>query len=245
MGIVEAKVWKGRGCESLNLQKYTVLFVVVTAVLALLVASPALQRVLVYPQTEFFTELGLLGPGHMAENYPYNITRNQNYNLFLGVANHLGSVAYYVVEVKFRNETQSAPDSFNHTSGSVPALYSIPVFVADKESHELPISFAFDYSFQNVTRVVYSNVTVPSGPGENATIQQVAENVTVLQANFNSLKFNDATLSLQGYSSDWNSTTSEFYGNLIFELWIYNSTTSGFQYHDRFVDLKFDMTSTG
>ncbi len=245
MGFVEAKVRNGGECEGLNLQKYTVLFVVVTAVLALLVASPALQRVLVYPQTEFFTELGLLGPGHMAENYPYNITRNQNYNLFLGVANHLGSVAYYVVEVKFRNESQSAPDSFNHTPSSLQSLYSIPVFVADKESHELPISIAFDYSFQNVTRTVYSNVTVPGGPGENATIQQVAENVTLLQANFNGLKFNGVTLNLQGYSSDWNSSTNEFYGNLIFELWIYNSTTSSFQYHDRFVDLKLNMTSTG
>ena len=88
----------------------------VTAVLALLVASPALQQVLVYPRTEFFTELSLLGPWSMAENYPYNITNGENYSVFLGVANQLGSCAYYQVEVKFRNETQSAPDSFRpHT----------------------------------------------------------------------------------------------------------------------------------
>ena len=46
-----------------NLQQYKTLLLVVTAILSLLVASPALERLLVYPQTEFFTELWILGPG--------------------------------------------------------------------------------------------------------------------------------------------------------------------------------------
>ena len=54
----------------MNLQEYKVLLLVVTAVLALLVASPALERLLIYPQTEFFTEISLLGPEHMTENFP-------------------------------------------------------------------------------------------------------------------------------------------------------------------------------
>ncbi len=229
----------------MNLQQYKALFIMITAVLALLVASPALQRVLVYPQTEFFTEVWLLGPGHTGEDYPHNITASQNYSIYLGVANHLGSCGYYVVDVKFRNETQSAPDSLNRTPSSLPSLYSLPVFVADKELYEMPVNFAFDYSFENVNRVVYTNVTVPGELGQNSTIEQVAQNVTMPQANFNSMKFNDVTLSLGDISSDWNSTSSQFYGNLIFELWIYNSTISGFQYHERFVDLKFNMTSAG
>jgi hypothetical protein len=49
--------------NSLNLQQYKALWIVVTAVLALLVSSPAMTRVLVYPQTSFFTEVWLLGPG--------------------------------------------------------------------------------------------------------------------------------------------------------------------------------------
>ena len=228
----------------MSLQQYKALFIVATVVLALLVASPALQRVLVYPQTEFFTEVWLLGPGHMGENYPYNITANQDYSIFLGTANHLGSCGYYLVQVKFRNESQSAPDSFNRTPSSLAPLYKIPVFVADEESYELPINFSFDYSFENVTRVVYANVTVPGAPGQNATIEQVAQNVTVLKANFSSMKFNDVTLNLGGLSSDFNAQTRQTYGNLVLELWIYNSTISGFQYHERFVDLKFNMTST-
>jgi len=202
------------GKSEMNLQQYKALWIVVTAVLALLVASPALQRVLVYPQTDFFTELSLLGPGHMAEDYPFNITQNENYTVYLGITNHLGSCAYYEVQVKFRNETESAPNSFNQTASTLPSLYNVLVFVADKESCELPVTFSFDYSLFNKNQVV-----------------------------FNSLTFNGASLSLAGLSTDWNSTMSVFYGNLVFELWIYNGATNTFQYNARFVDLKFNMTS--
>jgi hypothetical protein len=231
-------------CKNLDLTQYKVLFVVVTAVLALLVASPALQAVLIYPRTEFFSELSLLGPGHMAENYPYNITRTGNYTIFLGVANQLGSCAYYQVEVKFRNETQSAPDDFNRTSSSLSSLYNVTAFVADKESLEIPLNFSFDYSFQNVTRQVITNITI-SQPGKNDTFEQRADNITLLQVNFGSLKLNDVYLNLQGYSSDWNAQKNEFYGNLVFELWMYNGTSDSFQYHERYVELKFNMTSNG
>jgi len=74
----------------MNPQDYKTIIFVVTAVSALIAASPALQRFLVYPQTEFFTELWLLGPEHMAENMPYNITRGVSYNVFLGISNNLG-----------------------------------------------------------------------------------------------------------------------------------------------------------
>jgi uncharacterized membrane protein len=197
----------------LNLKQYKVLFILVTAVLALLVASPALQRVLVYPRTAFFTELSMLGPGQIAENYPYNITNSANNSVFLGISNQLGSCAYYQVQVKFRNETQSAPDVFNHTASSLPSLYNLNVFVADKESLEIPVNFALDFSFQGVAQV-----------------------------NFDNLKFNGESVNLHGYSSDWNSKTNVFYGNLLFELWIFNSTINDFQYHSRFVDIKLNMT---
>ena len=229
----------------MNLTQYKALFFVVTAILALLVASPALQRVLVLPQTEFFTEISLLGPGHTAENYPHNITIGKNYNVTLGIANRLGSCAYYQVEMKFRNETQSGPDSFNHTSSSLPSLNNMNLFVANKESLEVPVSFGFDYSFRNVSRTVYNNITLPEVPGQNATFELRAENVTILQAKFNTLSFNGEALSLQGYTSDWNSKTDSFFGNLMFEVWIYNSTASVFQYHERYVDLKLNFTYPG
>ena len=200
----------------MNPQEYKVLFLVVISVLALLVASPALQRLLVYPQTEFFTELWLLGPEHKGENYPFNIRRNDNYDVFLGVGNHLGQCAYYVVEVKFRNESMSAPDSFDRTPSSLPSLFSMTVFVADKEVLERRLTFSFDYGFDEA----------------------------VSRVEFNSMTLNGAALNLQGLTSEWNATTRRFYGNLIFELWIYNESTGVFGYHERFVDLKLNMTTT-
>jgi len=229
----------------LNLLKYKALFIVVTAVLALLVASPALRRVLVLPQTEFFTEISLLGPSLIAANYPYNITANENYNVFLGITNNLGSCAYYQIEAKFRNATESAPNSFNFTPSSLPSLYSLPIFVANQESLEIPVNFEFSYSFRSVMRTVYTNVTVAGGSGQNATVEQRAANITLLQANFDYLRLNGENLNLQGLSSDWNLITNVFYGNLVFELWIYNSTIGSFQYNQRFVDLKLNMTSAG
>jgi hypothetical protein len=199
----------------LRLQQYKVLFFVVVAVVALLVASPALQRLLVYPQTDFFTELWLLGPGHTGENYPFNITRGENYSVYLGISNHLGECGYYMVEVKFRNETMSAPDSINGTASSLPSLYNMTVFVPDKQTWEQRLTFSFDYGFDaNMSRV-----------------------------EFKSLTLNGATLNLDGLTSEWNATTSRFYGNLIFELWIYNSSTTHFVYHERYVDLKLNMTA--
>jgi uncharacterized membrane protein len=198
-----------------NLREYKTLALVATAILALLVASPALQRLLVYPQTEFFTEMWLLGASHEAENYPpYNITLNKNYNVFLGVSNHLGHCAYYVVQVKFRTQGQSAPDAFAHTPSSLPLLYSVNVVVADKEAWELPVTFSFDYSYDEAHS----------------------------QVNFNRLIFNGAMLNLNGYSAAWDAENSRFFGNLIFELWIYNEASGGFTYHERYTDLKFNMT---
>ena len=197
----------------LDLHEYKVLILVVTAVSALIVASPALQRLLVYPQTEFFTELWYLGPGHMAEDIPYNISRGESYSLFLGVANHLGRCAYYSVQVKFRNANQSAPDSFNRTSSSQPAVYNVYTFVADNGTWELPVTFSFDYAYDSDS----------------------------LRVDFHSLVFNGETIDLNGYSTFWNPERNVFFGNLIFELWIYDNATGSFRYHERYVDLKFNM----
>jgi hypothetical protein len=203
----------------MNLSEYKVLFIVVTAVVALLVASPALSRVLVYPRTEFFSEMWLLGSNHKAEGYPYNISRGANYHVFLGIGNQLGYCAYYVVEVKFRNETQSTPSSFgpveNRTPSSLPSLFNITAFVADEQDWELPLAFSFDYEVSlDRSQVIFHNLTL-----------------------------NNEILGLEGYSTAWNSTRTVFFGNLIFELWIYNMQSTVLSYHGRFVDLKFNMTT--
>ena len=147
--------------------------------------------------------------------------------------------------MKFRNETQSGPDSFNRTHSLLPSLYNVYAFVGDKETVEVPVTFALKYHLQNVTRTVYVNVTESQGTGDNVTIVQRAENITTGQVAFENMDFNGVSVDLTGYYSDWNPQKQEFFGNLVFEVWIYNSSVGGFQYHERFVDLKLNQTTTG
>ena len=198
----------------MNLLQYKGLIFAVTSVVALIVASPALQRLLVSSQTESFTELWIIGPEHMAENYPYNVTSGRRYNVFLGVSNHLGRAAYYSLQVKFRNLTQSAPSSLNRIPSSLPILYSVNVFVGDKESWETPLDFGFEYVYEpSFSRISFSR-----------------------------LLFNNADLNLGGYSTTWDLNSTSFFGDLVFELWIHNDAVGGLVYHERYVDLKFNMT---
>jgi len=201
-----------------SLEEHRVVFMVVTGVLVLLVASPALSRLLVLPRTEFFTELWILDSNHVAEDYPFNVTRNRNCSVFLGVGNRLGYCAYYLVEVKFRNQSQSAPTSFgpvgNRTPSSLPALFNITAFVEDEGVWEIPLTFSFNY-------------------GLNGVLSQVE---------FYNMVLNDVVFDMGSQRIAWNSTNSEFRGYLFFELWIYNATSSGFQYHERFVNLRLNMT---
>jgi len=187
---------------------------VVVAVSALLVASPALSRLLVWPRTEFFTELWILGPNHMAEDYPYNVSRHENYSVFLGIGNRLGHLAYYGIAVKFRNQTQPAANSFNRTFSSLPALYNISAFVPDEQVLELPLTFSLNYSYNDV----------------------------LSRIEFHSLTLNSVLLNLTNCTATWDSGRNEFMGNLFFEAWIYNSTVGDFQYHERFVSLRLNMT---
>lgn len=197
----------------MRLQEYKLLIIVVTAVVALLVASPALQRLLVYPQTEFFTEFWLLGTGHTAENYPFNITANKRYDVFLGLENHLRNFSYYQVQVKLRNQTQPGADSFTRTSSSLSPLYVINAFVADNGTWELPVSFSFSSTF------------VRNGS----------------QANLDSMIFNGNTLDLSGYSVSLDPKKQQYLLNFFFEVWIYDDTAGVFKYHERFAGLWLNL----
>lgn len=197
----------------MGLQQYRALLLIITAVSALFIASPALQQLVLFPQTNFFTELSLFGPYNNA-TYPSNVTAGENYRLYLNINNHLGSCSYYVIEMKFRNQSQSAPDSFNHTRSDLPSLGNITFFVADKKSLQLPIDVSFQYIIDaNLPEKLYM---------KNITLNGVALNV------------NSITIA-------WNPEKKGFYGNLFFELWIYNDATNVVQYHQRYVSLWLKM----
>lgn len=214
MVLLEQKVCKDWKWSPMNFHEYSVPFMATVGILALLMASPALSRLLILPRTEFFTEFWILDSNHKAESYPFNITRTASYSVFLGIGNRLGYTAYYLVEVKFRNQSQPAPNSFSRTSSSLRSLFNVSAFVADEGTWEYPLAFSFGYEY----------------------------NEALSRVEFSSLKLNDAAVDITGLEVDWDSDNNGFLSNLFFELWIYNITSQSFGFHNRFVGIWLNAT---
>lgn len=120
------------------------IILVIGIVVVLLVVSPFLPQFVIAPQTEHFTEMALFSSNHKTD-YPSNVTSGENYELFIEVTNRLGYDADYSVEAKFRDVTQSGPDSFNHSSSSLRSLESFRVSTTDNQTVELPIEVSFEF----------------------------------------------------------------------------------------------------
>ncbi len=200
--------------KTLGLQQYKAFIIVLCIAVSLLIASPTLQQLLVYPQTNPLTEFWLFGPNHDAA-YPSNVTADENIHLYLNVANHLGSTANYRIDVKFANQTQYTPNSFNHTSSTLPSLGSLTVLVAQNATEQLPVDVNFQY---NVNPDV------------------------ITQLNMEKITINGKATDISSTSINWDTAKAGFYGDLIFELWLYNDSTNSFQYHERYLDLWLNMT---
>jgi hypothetical protein len=199
----------------MGLSHYKTVILVITTALALLIASSSIQQLLVYPQTDNLTEFWMFGPNHDAA-YPGNVTADQTYRIYLDVTNHLGSAAYYNVEMQFRNQTQSGPGSFNRTSSDLTPLSSIAMVTADNQTAEAALDISFQYH---------------GASGDASTLYM--DNVTV----------NGFALDASATTITYDKDKGGFYGNLVFELYIYNSTTNAFQYHQRYLSLWLKMNT--
>ena len=180
--------------------------------LGLVILSPTLAMVVRLPGGERFSELWILGPGHMAEDYPFNVSENSVHKMYLGVGNHMGDFEYYLVYVKLRNQNESLPNNVNGTSSVLSPLFEYRLFLEDGGVWERQVQFSFGgVSFEgNLSRV------------SRLSLDDSAVNVDKVAV--------------------WNQTNKGFYYQLFFELWRYNATVSGFQYHDRFVGLWLNVT---
>lgn len=147
---------------TLRLQDYRNLLLVVCLIALLLAALPAVSVLVNFPKTsERFSELWLLGPGHMAENYPFNITAGQPYTVYLGMGNHMGSSSYYAVDIKFRNQTQPLPNATESSPSPLPVLYEIRAFVQNDQTWEKLITFSISYENSSfVDRLVINDRSV-------------------------------------------------------------------------------------
>ena len=198
----------------MNLEDYRTLFVVGSLVLVVATAFPGLSLVFSFPRGgENFTELWVLGPGHLAEDYPFNVGEGGEYSIYVGVGNHMGSSSFYNVRVKFRNQNEPLPNATTGTPSSLSTLYEDMVFVEDAGNWETSLNFSF-------SGVSFS--------GNHCRVE--------------SLKINDTKFDVNK-SVLWDEENNGFYYQLFIELWIYNVESDAFEFHNRFVGIWLNMTS--
>jgi hypothetical protein len=200
------------GGSFVNLGDAKLVYVFSCVALSLIILSPTLAEVIPFPAGQKFSELWILGPSHMLEGYPSNVSAGETYKVYPGVGNHMGDLSYYRVSVKFRNESEPSPNSTSGAPSPLEPVFEYNVFLRDNETWEREFSFSFEgVSFEgNVCRV--SKVLVG---GYAVDVNKVAV---------------------------WNETSNAFYYELFFELWIYNATVQGFQFHNRWVGLWLNMS---
>jgi Protein of unknown function (DUF1616) len=197
-----------------KLEEYKLIFAAVGLIGIILLATPALGAIIRFPSGEPFSEIYLLGPEHLAQNYPSNIAVGQNYSVYVGVGNHLGASAYYVLYAKFQNVTDLLPNATTETPSPAPPLYESRFSIPDGKNWEGLLTFS-----------VSKTTTSPN--------QSVVETFMVNDFNFNVNK-----------QAAWDSNSTTFSYRLVFELWLYNATSNSVQFNNRFVDLQLNLIKT-
>ncbi len=145
----------------MNLRDYRNSFVVCSLLLSFLAVTPTVGMFVPFYVKESFSELSILGPMHMAKDYPFDIRVNVEKSVFVTVSNHMGRASYYEVYVKFRNLTQSFPNSAS--ASSLAPLYEFRVFLLDGEKWEGLVRFKFVEAARTadsvwVTKMMINNV---------------------------------------------------------------------------------------
>ena len=197
----------------MNLGEYRAVFIVGGLILVLAASAPTVSLFLpLSREGERFSELWVLGSGHMAEDYPFNVRADLSYLVYVGVGIHMGSSMYYNVIVKFRNQSEPLPNATAGTPSLLPPLYEYRVFLEDGETWEASVTFSF------------SGVSF----FDNRSLVEV-------------FKVNELAFSVDKVAL-WDAENDGYYYQVFIELWIYNVESDSFQYHNRFVGFWLNMT---
>jgi len=187
-------------------------FAAVCLVGILLFASPTIVLLIKLPGGQEFSEIYLLGPNRTLANLPFNIKSGASYLIYLGVGNNMGSSGYYKCFIKIGNETDSLPNTALGVASAQPPLYEYNIFISDGARWEAPLTF-------QVNRLDFASATSQ-----------------IFDIDINGIDFP------VNKTSAWDSSKTGYYYNLVVELWTFNSTSKIFQFNNRFVSLKLNMT---
>ncbi len=199
----------------MKLNDYKLAFAVAGLIGILLIASPTIGMVLSLTEGEQFSELYLLSREQLAEDYPFNVNEGREYLIYLGVGNHLNNPAYYVVQVKFGNQSDLLPNSTSATPSPLQNLYEYRFLVDDNQTWEAPLAFS-------ISGISFT---------EN---RSYVNQISINDVEFDVIK-----------DCDWNAENTGFYYKLFAELWIFNLELNSIQFHNRFVSLQLNLTRNG
>jgi hypothetical protein len=196
----------------MNFRTMKIIYAASCMALCLIILAPTLILVVPPLKGEVFSELWILGPDH-TDSLPFNISATKFYTVYVGINNHMADLEYYAVRVKLRNQSDPMPITESGLSIDLPTVFEYRVFLADNGIWEKNIAFSFsDVSFDQNVSCRISNIVID---GYDVNVNKIAA---------------------------WNETSGGFYYQLSFELWVYNSTISAFQFHDRSVWLWLSMS---
>ena len=196
----------------MNFENFRLLYVCSCVGLCLIILSPTLAEVVSFPEGEKFSELWVLGPDRMVGSYPFDVSAGEFYKVYLGVGNRMGDLGYYRVYVKFRSQSEPLPNSTAGLPSPLEPVFEYNIFLRNNETWERELSF----SFEGVSFEGYTNRVSRVLVGSYA-------------ADVNKTAVLDET-------------SNAFYYQVFFELWIYNVTVSGFQFHNRWVGFWLNMS---
>lgn len=202
-----------------SLDQYRYFFVFVGLIGIILLSVPSASILISSQQGHPFSELYILGSEHIAEKYPFNVSSESDYSVYLGVVNHLGSSAFYEVDLKLLNSSEAIPNSASGVSSPLPVLYSYNVFLMDGQTWETISDFSF------------SNVTIRELSGRNVSSVGVM-NISHIPVQVDK-------------SVEWDGENSGYFYRFVVELWTYNATSNAFRFDGRFVSLWLNVTSSG
>lgn len=197
----------------MNFKEVKLFYVLSCILLCIIILSPISFAVFPLPESERFSELWLLGPNKMIETSPLNVVLSKLYTTSLGVSNHLGGLQYYIVSVTLRNQSQAFQEMGSLLPSSLEPIFEYRLFLKNNETWENDFIFSF----------------------EKVSFEENVSRVLTLSLNGNDV--NVDKIAAQDKSD------GEFYYQLFFELWIYDSKISDFQYHNRSVWFWLNLTN--
>ena len=124
----------------------------------------------------------------------------------------MGETRYYLVYVKIRNQSEPLPDTSVGAPSPLSPVFEYRFFVKDEEILEKRLDFSF----------------------EEVSFEGKETRVTRLLINDNYVNIDKSAI--------WDDYNSGYYYQFFLELWVYDLTTSTYQFNNRYIQFWINMT---